>query len=618
MPTVNLMKLPDPAAQTAKFVNMMNATKQQEAAERQATIAQQRLDLETQEGERQEKTLESNTRKADLDYKLETAKRLRNLGVTVYRTKDPTRREAAYQSWLGMVDKADSEAASLIRQASDTYDADIMLSLLMETDKFIDANVPKATYSNEYAGKGGVDAQGRPVPEGTLLQVRNSLTPEVTPITSPTAARASTPVPTAAPPPTTSGPVPTGKFGETKVAPDGGQLDAFQQDHVRRMKEGLGMTDTPASFTRGGMATPTAGQMSPDMVPALIDSAVKTGVMAQIDLDQMLALAPPQARQGIVDVLRSNNVSLQADAPSLVTSGMNQQQPMAPNPVGRQQSQFADMRGPAPQASFADLGGQPQMQNTMAQYQPVQRRDPNMSPYPGSAQVPLSRVAGEAAARLEPIPRIKERKVVELQAAEDFEEANKDKRIQRKREEVFAGERAKKDSDFLESYNDAATKGRTTLNVISQMIGDAKIEKGNLVVPKDGRRPHPGFEGVVGMGVPGVRFIPGTQAASFDALFRQAEGGAFLQAYESLRGTGQITEIEGSKATSALTRMERSQTEVEFVKAAREFADVIRGAVARADKRYTALTGEAPPAAATQRKTSTSKLSPATRAKYGL
>jgi hypothetical protein len=189
--------------------------------------------------------------------------------------------------------------------------------------------------------------------------------------------------------------VPTGKFGETKVAPDGGQLDAFQQDHVRRMKEGLGMTDTPASFTRGGMATPTAGQMSPDMVPALIDSAVKTGVMAQIDLDQMLALAPPQARQGIVDVLRSNNVSLQADAPSLVTSGMNQQQPMAPNPVQRPQSQFADMRGPTPQASFADLGGQPQMQNTMLQYQPVQRRDPNMSPYPGSAQVPLPRLGAE-------------------------------------------------------------------------------------------------------------------------------------------------------------------------------------------------------------------------------
>jgi hypothetical protein len=170
-------------------------------------------------------------------------------------------------------------------------------------------------------------------------------------------------------------------------AGDGGQLDAFQQDHVRRMKEELGMTNTPASFTRGGM-----GQMSPDMVPAIIDSAMKTGVMAQIDLDQMLAMTPPQARQGIVDVLRSNNVSLQADAPSLVTSGMNQQQPMAPNPVGRQQSQYAVMRGQTPQASLADLGSAPPVQNTLAQtnvmgQQAYGRSASPTSPIPGSSLV---------------------------------------------------------------------------------------------------------------------------------------------------------------------------------------------------------------------------------------
>jgi hypothetical protein len=178
-------------------------------------------------------------------------------------------------------------------------------------------------------------------------------------------------------------------------AGDGGQLDDFQQDHVRRMKDELGMTNTPASFSRGSM-----GQMSPDMVPAIIDSAMKTGVMAQIDLDQMLAMTPPQARQGIVDVLRSNNVSLQANAPSLATSGMGQQ-PMAPNPVQRPQSQFADMRGPAPQASFANLDGAPPMQNTMAQYQVGQQikgRDPRMGAYPGSALVPPQVLGSQKAA----------------------------------------------------------------------------------------------------------------------------------------------------------------------------------------------------------------------------
>jgi hypothetical protein len=128
------------------------------------------------------------------------------------------------------------------------------------------------------------------------------------------------------------------------------------------------------------------------MVPAIIDSAMKTGVMAQIDLDQMLAMTPPQARQGIVDVLRSNNVSLQADAPSLVTSGMNQQQPMAPNPVGRQQSQYAVMRGQTPQASLADLGSAPPVQNTLAQtnvmgQQAYGRSASPTSPIPGSSLV---------------------------------------------------------------------------------------------------------------------------------------------------------------------------------------------------------------------------------------
>ena len=607
MPTVNLLKLPDPAARTAKYVNMMNATKQQEAAE-------QTLKLQQERGAREEALQPAALAKgqtdasvAQLDYVMKFFKASANdLANSSTPDQAIARGERLKQQFPDPVlqKRIDETIAELVSDPSQ-FEAN-RTRILTRT---LDAKEQLAvTHSDVFDFEGNLyNKETSPV--GAFP---TRISPGV--VTGPANAGAApaprTPVvPTAAPQQTTPGPVPVGKYGETRVIPDSAvPLTDFEQEDIRRIKEGSGMTNTPASFTRGGMATPTAGQMSPDMVPAIIDSAVKTGVMAQIDLDQMLALAPPQARQGIMDVIRSNNIALQADAPSLAASAMGQQQPMAPNPVQRPPSQFADMRGPAPQAAFANLDGAPPMQNTMAQYQVGQQikgRDPRMGAYPGSAQVPLSRVAGEAAARLEPIPRIKERKVVELQAAEDFEESNKDARLARKRQEVFEGERAKKDAAFLDSYNDAATKGRTTLNVIDQMIGDAKIEKGSLVVPKGGRRPHPGFEGVVGMGVPGVRFIPGTQAASFDALFRQAEGGAFLQAYESLRGTGQITEIEGSKATSALTRMERSQTEVEFVKAAREFADVIRGAVARSDKRYTALTGEAPPVAAPRRRTPT-------------
>ena len=396
MPTINLLKLPDPAARSAKFVNMMNATKQQEAAERQAMIAQEKLDLDKNRDVREADLQAATLTEKGLAAKESNMKRLRNLSVVVLNTKNPTAREAAYQNLLGLIDETDKPLGDMLRQVAPTYDGDLLEAAVSNIDDHF-----KYKYSTPIAS-GAVNNRTGQQTSVTLggKYPRAEAVFEVEP--EPTAAPAPrTPVvPTAAPQQTTPGPVPVGKYGETRVIPDSAvPLTDFEQEDIRRIKEGSGMTNTPASFTPGSMGAPTAGQMSPDMVPAIIDSAMKTGVMAQIDLDQMLAMTPPQARQGIVDVLRSNNVSLQADAPSLVTSGMNQQQPMAPNPVGRQQSQFADMRGPAPQASFADLGSAPPVQNTMLQSQGrtpfIPRRE---SPAPGIYGVPTQDVAATSRA----------------------------------------------------------------------------------------------------------------------------------------------------------------------------------------------------------------------------
>jgi hypothetical protein len=322
----------------------------------------------------------------------------------------------------------------------------------------------------------------------------------------------------------------------------------------------------------------------------------------------MLALAPPQARDGIMQVIRDSKIALQADAPSLAASGIGQQQPMAPNPVGRQQSQFADLRGPAPQASFADLGAQPPMQNTMAQYQVGQQikgRDPRMSPTPGIYNVPTGQVAATSQAQRSSPAEDAAKETARLQAAENFAKNNQDVLIDRKRQEVFASKRAEKDADFLEAYTDTTTKSRTGLNVLDQMIGDARVEKGRIVIPKGGRAPHPGFEGVVGLGFPGVRFVQGTEAANFDGLLEQIKSNAFLKAFNDLRGGGSITVVEGDKATAALTRMSRAQSEIEFVRAAQEFRDTLRTGIKNADKRYTRLTREAPEAAPARRRTPT-------------
>jgi hypothetical protein len=130
-----------------------------------------------------------------------------------------------------------------------------------------------------------------------------------------------------------------------------------------------------------------AAQMTPEVMSRIVDSAFNTGVMAQVDFDQLLASQPPQNKQALMDSFRRVNITLQPDAPSLADSGMGQQQ-MAANPVQ------------TPQAGFADLKSQPMMRQTQAQYRvgdPIQGRNPSVSPAP--AEVSPNRLRAEATAK---------------------------------------------------------------------------------------------------------------------------------------------------------------------------------------------------------------------------
>lgn len=128
------------------------------------------------------------------------------------------------------------------------------------------------------------------------------------------------------------------------------------------------------------------------------------------------------------------------------------------------------------------------------------------------------------------------------------------------------------------SAQSTADTGHETLRKIDEMIGKRDAQ-GKLV---EGSKPHAGFEGTIGATwKPGARLIPGTSEADFDARLNEVKGGAFLKAFETLKGGGQITEVEGKKATDAITRMNRSQSEDEFVKAALEFRGVVQRAMER-------------------------------------
>jgi hypothetical protein len=130
----------------------------------------------------------------------------------------------------------------------------------------------------------------------------------------------------------------------------------------------------------------------------------------------------------------------------------------------------------------------------------------------------------------------------------------------------------------------AIATAEQTLTLIDEMIGDARVSKDGKKweVPKGGRDPAEGFTDYVGLGFPGERFLEGSDAASYERRQLQIEGKTFLEAFESLRGGGAITEVEGAKGQQAISRMNKAQSEVEYVKAARELQEVVRKGVERA------------------------------------
>ena len=105
---------------------------------------------------------------------------------------------------------------------------------------------------------------------------------------------------------------------------------------------------------------------------------------------------------------------------------------------------------------------------------------------------------------------------------------------------------------------------------------------------------HPGLAGAVGVGLPYANKVPGSKEADFAARFEQIKGGVFLQAFNSLRGGGQITESEGSKATAALLRAQYAQSEVEFKEAVQEYIGYIKTGLDRLRKKSSLRTSDVP------------------------
>lgn len=297
--------------------------------------------------------------------------------------------------------------------------------------------------------------------------------------------------------------------------------------------------------------------------PQIVQAALDSGFIDPVHVEQLKQMLPPENQAAVDQWVQQSGLKMGKGVPGAQSAVYRPQQADFGPAVADDGMAFGGPQAPFAQQVVNEPGTQ------------FRGKPPMQSPLPGSAQVPLPRVRAEAQAQRKTPGEIYAEKRTEKQAEADV--------------------------DFLEKYGAAKDAAQNTLNVIDQMIGDLQVVNGQV---KQGKRPpHPGFESVIGAGIPGLRFIPGTQSADFDALVDQIEGGAFLKAYESLRGTGQITEIEGQKATQALTRMRRSSSEVGFIKAAREFEGIIRRGMERAEQRRAKLEGgEAPRATGTPTK----------------
>jgi hypothetical protein len=320
--------------------------------------------------------------------------------------------------------------------------------------------------------------------------------------------------------------------------------------------------------------------------PQIIQNAIQNRVIDEMHVQQLRAVfqqdpaTAAQNERALAEWMRQHQIRIQPTGEAPIQPGMRS-------------AEYRPGVDAAPQFQ--------QVQNAPSgmTYRPTGRtatgRDPTVGQYPGSDLVPIERSArragAEAEASREPIGRAAVRERETTRAQGEAEASTIYERTRRERQ-------AENDAVFVNTYASSSSTVRDGLNVINQLIGDATVVNGAVVVPRGGRPTHRGFQGLVGVGIPGLRLLPATTERDADALYTQIKGRAFLEAFETLKGGGQITEREGQAATEAITRLERNISEAEFVRAANELRDIMRRALARADRRAAALGLTPPPTAA--------------------
>jgi hypothetical protein len=172
--------------QGAQMINMMS---QQRAAERQAAIAQQTMEIQRAAEAREAAKAGLDTRKANQDYVVNRVAYFRNQLPSV---KD----DASWNSWLDRVGKEDPEYAGELRRVSGgVYDPDYVDRVSMDAETFINKKIatPVASFQVGAGNKAFSATAGGTNPSVTPLTVAPA--PNATP--APSAAAPTAPAPAA-------------------------------------------------------------------------------------------------------------------------------------------------------------------------------------------------------------------------------------------------------------------------------------------------------------------------------------------------------------------------------------------------------------------------------------
>ena len=142
----------------------------------------------------------------------------------------------------------------------------------------------------------------------------------------------------------------------------------------------------------------------------------------------------------------------------------------------------------------------------------------------------------------------------------------------------------------LQARSDTA---RNMLATIESVVG-RPAGNGLTAVEAD-----PALPGILGL-IEGRLPAKTEKQSDLMAKYEQITGRAFLEAFETLKGGGQITETEGIKATQALGRLQRTQSVKAFKESLYEFADIVRKGLVRSQNELATIPEIAPASATTQ------------------